>query len=143
MKALTVEPFKASHVAEMAVQDAQRADWQGVTADMLRAFEQTDAWTVRADGEVVLVGGLVELWAGRATLWSYVAAGAGPHMVRLTKGVQRFIAGSTHRRIEMYVDVGFAAAHRWARALGFRLEAEHMASFFPDGRNAALYGRTR
>jgi hypothetical protein len=143
MSALTVEPFKAAHVAEMAVQPAQRADWENVTPDMLRAFEQTDAWTVRVEGEVVLVGGLVEVWAGRATLWSYVAAGAGPHMVRLTKGVRRFIDGSAHRRIEMYVDVGFAAAHRWARALGFQMEAERMASFFPDGRNAALYGRIR
>lgn len=143
MSTLTVEPFKAEHVDEMVVQDAQRADWQGVTQDMLRAFEQTDAWTARVDGEVVLVGGLVELWAGRAALWSYVAAGAGPHMVLLTKGVRRFIDGSAHRRIEMYVDAGFAAAHRWARALGFQMEAEHMAAFFPDGRGAALYGRIR
>jgi hypothetical protein len=143
MSALTVEPFKVEHLAEMKVQAAQAADLAAVTPDMLRPFEGTDAWTARWDGVVVLIGGLVEVWAGRAALWSYVGEGAAPHLVRITKGVRRFIESAPHTRIETYVDVGFAAGHRWAELLGFKLEAPHMPSFFPDGRDAALYGRVR
>jgi hypothetical protein len=143
MNALTVEPFKVEHLAELRVQPAQAADLAAVTQDMLRPFEATDAWTARCAGEVVLIGGLLEVWAGRAVLWAYVGAGAAPHLVRITKGVRRFIEAAAHKRIETYVDVGFAAGHRWAELLGFKLEAPHMPAFFPDGRNAALYGRVR
>lgn len=140
---ITVERFRAEHVAEMTVQPAQRADWAAVTPDMLRAFEQTDAWTVRAGGEVVLVGGLVEVWPGRATLWSYVGAGAGPYMTRLTRGVRRLMDASNYTRIEVYVDANFEGAHRWARLLGFACESIILRAFFPDGRDGVIYGRVR
>lgn len=138
---VTVEPFKAEHVAEMTVQSAQGADVLGVSREMLQAFETTDAWTTRVDGKVVLVGGLVEVWAGRAILWSYVASDAGRYMTRLTRGVLRFIEASGHKRIEAYVDTGFAAGARWAHMLGFHMETARMAAFFPDGRDAALFAR--
>lgn len=140
---VTVEPFKAEHVAELTVQDAQRADWAGVSREGLASFEQTDAWTTRVDGKVILVGGLIEVWAGRAILWSYVAADAGKYMARITRGVLRFMEASGHRRIEMYVDANFAAGVRWAQLLGFHREAPKMAGFFPDGRDAILFARVR
>jgi hypothetical protein len=140
---LIVEPFKAEHLARMRVQEAQLMEAASLSPAMLRALEATDAWATLIDGEVLLVGGLAEMWAGRAVLWSYVSANAGPHMVRLTKGVRRLLDASGFARVEVYVDADFEAGHRWAQALGFRLEAKIMTAFFPDGRDAALYGRVR
>ena len=39
------------------------------------------------------------------------------------------------------VDVDFPEAHRWAKMLGFKMEAERMEAYAPDGRACSLYAR--
>jgi len=47
------------------------------------------------------------------------------------------------RRVEAYVDFEFEPGHRWARMLGFKLEAPRMKCHRPDGGDSALYARIR
>jgi ABC-type branched-subunit amino acid transport system substrate-binding protein len=73
----------------------------------------------------------------------YLSPNAGPHMVRITKAVRRFLQACPYRRVEMTVDLDFEAGHRWANMLGFRLEAGRMLAYRPDGGTCSLYARVR
>ena len=41
----------------------------------------------------------------------------------------------------MTVDCEFEQGHRWAKMLGFTMEAERMRAYRPDGGDVALYAR--
>jgi hypothetical protein len=141
---IEVTPFKARDLDDLAIQSAQEDMFRHMSAEQMRAFESLESWTTRIDDRVLLIGGLVPLWEGRAMLWSYVSKEAGAHFLLLTKGVRRFIDASTYKRIEMYVDMEFTQGHRWAKVLGFTNETpDGMKAFFPNGHDAALYARAR
>jgi len=55
--------------------------------------------------------------------------------------VKRFLDGCYLHRIEMTVDCDFPQGHRWAKMLGFTMEAERMRGYRPDGGDCALYAR--
>jgi hypothetical protein len=97
------------------------------------------AFTVATDdGRPIGCIGLVEQWEGRALAWAVLAGDAGRVLVGITRAVRRFLDLGRYRRIEAAVPVGFAAGHRWARLLGFTLEAPVMRSW-SAGRDFALY----
>lgn len=105
---------------------------------------QGEAWTgVREDGAIIACGGLVPMYAGIANAWMVIAGDLKHSFIHVHRIVRRALDISTFRRIEAHVDCGFVNGHRWARSLGFELEAERMRSFTPDGRDAALYARVR
>lgn len=93
-------------------------------------------------GRPICCIGLVEHWEGRALAWAVLGAGAGRHLVAITRAVRRFLALAPWRRIEAAVECGFAPGHRWARLLGFALEAERMTAWSGE-RDFALYAHVR
>jgi len=52
----------------------------------------------------------------------------------------KFLKRLDARRLETYVDVGFAPGHRWVKMLGFEVEG-YMKSFRPNGDDMVLYAR--
>lgn len=136
---IRVDPFDPADVAAMTVQPAQAAagvDW----AALARANHAAGpAFTARAaDGRVLLCGGAVEVHAGYATLWSVLAADAGPYLLALTRRVRWFVEKLPHARIDAHVRGGHREGRRWMRSLGFAREARlHQA--FPDGADAIIF----
>lgn len=134
---MKVVPFHMEHLARLDVQEAQRAEFE---RSAVASFG--DAHTALVDGHPVACAGLLELWPGRAWAWALVGRDAGPHMLSITHAVREQLQRSPFRRIELAVDATFGNGCRWARALGFDLEARARA-FMPDGRDAFLYSRVR
>lgn len=147
---MRIRPFAPGDLLELAapagggLQAAQSYLSPGLTPAIGEALRAGGlAFTVEDDGgRPVSSIGLVELWEGRALAWAIMSAGAGRHLLGITRAVRRFLAVSPWRRIEAGVECSFAAGHRWARVLGFKLEAERMASW-SAGRDFALYARLR
>jgi hypothetical protein len=104
-------------------------------ADLL-AEHGGSSWTAEWNDHVVALGGLQEIWEGRAMAWAFLACDA--PMLRLTRAVSTLLRASPFRRVECWVDPTFAAGHRWAELLGFELEGLARA-YLPDGGDAAIY----
>ena len=137
-------PFRASHVNELQVQDAQRWTLAYVQPAVLLALENKWSNTVFKNGKPVMCGGVIEQWANNAILWSFVGTGMTPSEFRTAhKYVVQFIEGLPFKRLEMHVDADFAAAHRWAKLLGFHCEATRMQAFLLNGGDGALYARIK
>lgn len=137
-------PYKAEHIKKLKIQVAQAWMEKHLTMEGLRSLEGEWSSTVLRDGVPIVCGGAIPIWEGRAMLWSFVNGDLTPKDFRaLHYLVKGFVNDLPFNRIEMYVDCGFDAGHRWARALGFELEADRMRSFQIEGADSALYARVR
>lgn len=94
-------------------------------------------------GEVLACIGLSIYWADRAEAWAIFNPDCKKYFLGIHHAVKRFLANSPVKRVEAAVDVNFKEGHRWAKSLGFKLEAEHMTSFWPDGTACSLYSKVR
>lgn len=140
---MMVEPLTVDHYRRLRAQPAQIDVGDYVSGEHVAALSEADAYAA-VDADTVLgIGGVVRPWAGRAVAWSVLSAEAGPHMLAITRAVKRFFALLPDRRIEISVRRDHNAAHRWARQLGFSLEANRMAAYGMDGRDYSLYARVK
>ncbi len=137
-------PFKVEHFGRFKVQPSQMALSAMVSAEQLAAIEQHSfARTGIAGGEIVGVSGVVERHPGVGEAWAFLAADSGPHFVAITRMVREFLGALDYRRVEITCDAEFEPAHRWARLLGFKLEAPRLRAFLPGGGDASLYALVR
>ncbi|MEH6358831.1 MAG: hypothetical protein V7745_07565 [Pseudomonadales bacterium] len=137
--------FKAEHFKEMDLQEGQRYLSSWVSDAHAKSLEDQN-WSYSAldDGVPVCSAGVVEMWQGRGIAWAYVSGIVTPRkFITVHRMIDRFLNGCYLHRIEMTVDCEFDEGHRWAKMLGFDLEAERMVAYRPDGGDCALYARTR
>lgn len=147
---MRIRPFASDDLATLegpdgpGLQAAQAYLGPGLTPAMGEALRaQGPAFTVLGDdGRPVCSIGLVECWEDRALAWAVLGATAGRHLAGITRAVRRFLLVAPWRRIEAAVECSFTAGHRWARLLGFELEAERMRAW-SNGRDFALYAWLR
>ena len=105
------------------------------------------SWTGTIGGDVVGCSGVLPQWSGRAIGWALftediTAPGDWGRILRKTRTILDEAHRRGYRRIETIVDAEYEAAHRWARALGFRNETPTgMRSYSPQGRDCMLYAR--
>lgn len=136
-------PFKAEHIKAMRIQEAQC--WVGMFEESWPVFESLEQhWsnTVLKDGKPILCGGVIEHWSNRGGLWAIVSKDCGPaSFITVHRLVSMFINSLPYPRLEFHVDVEFEAGHRWAKALGFDVEAPRLRAYQPNGRDAVLYAR--
>ena len=59
------------------------------------------------------------------------------------RGIDGLQRDPAYKRLEVSVFVEFKAAHRWARLLGFEVEAPLARCYDPSGRDYVLYVRIR
>jgi len=140
---MNIEPYKASDLYNLDLQDGQAylSDW--VTVDQAKALEDNGwAYTGFVNDKPIACIGLLPIWQGRGMAWAYISCEAvGRQFIPIHKAVSRFLDACYLQRIEMTVDCEFEAGHRWARMLGFEMEAECMKSYRPDGGDCSLYAR--
>ena len=122
-----VVPFKAPHLAAIRLQAAQMYLSEWVTMEQGEALEQSPS--------------VIPIWTGRAMAWSFISDTGPQHFLKCHRAVKHFLDGCFVQRIEMTVDCDHKEAHRWAKMLGFKMEAERMKAYAPDGHDCALYSR--
>lgn len=111
-----------------------------VATDLSRLSQKGLAWTGEAEGQVIVIAGLMPIWENRALAWAMISESAGPHFAAIHKAVIKGIVDSGIRRVEATVDIGFDQGHRWMKMLGFELEG-YMKAYRPDGADMLLYAR--
>lgn len=133
--------YEARHLRELTLQPAQTALRGLVSAEHAAAVEGPLSFTALSGERPVCCAGVVEYWPGRGEAWAFLAADCRKEFRAVTAAVRRFLEVCPVRRVEAAVDVDFEPGHRWARLLGFTMEAPLMRSYLPDGGDCALYAR--
>jgi len=137
---MRVEPYEPEHLATMRIQNAQR-NVLPTLHDQVGMLESLPAVTI-FDGDItVACVGAFEFWPGRAMVWSYLSEDARSRLLGLTRIIRRLMEHYDRRRLECEVAFDFAEGHRWARLLGFEVDAPRMRSYFPDGGDCTLYSK--
>lgn len=135
-------PFKRWHYRWL-MEQADKAEGgiaQALTDDLLAVLERSDSRTCVVDGDPVACGGVLKQWPGRYIAWAYVARGSLPHMPWITECVRRGLE-RTKGRIEITVRKDFRPGQRWARQLGFVVEAPVLRAYGPEGEDHVGYAR--
>ena len=136
-----IVPFQAAHLAAIKLQESQLYLSEWVTHGQAEALAKHPSYTAVADDVTLGAAGVIPMWQGRAMAWSFIANTGPDNFLKCHHAVRRFLKDCMVPRIEMTVDCDTAPAHRWARLLGFTMEAERMRGYSPDGRDCALYAR--
>jgi hypothetical protein len=140
---MIVVPFKAEHYWALEPQEAQKhmrdyADKEGV-----KTIEQSNAYTILDGDRVIACYGWIDIYPTRALCWAYLSKHVGPHLTGVTKILHRILKVLPHKRLEMEVNCEFEQGHRWAKLLGFTMEAERLRGYRIDGGDSAIYARVR
>lgn len=138
---MIVVPFKYTHLENLKLQDAQAYLSGWVTKEQGEALEKFPSYTAFIDGTPIVCAGIIKQWHGRAMAWSFISDVGTNNFMSVHRAVKRFLDGCYIQRIEMTVDRDFEPGHRWARALGFTMEAECMRAYSPGGGDCSLYAR--
>jgi len=131
-------PFRAEHAALIDLQ-AEQERIEGI-GHVLEAASNP-AWTLQIADKIIACCGVAAQWDGRYTAWTLISRDAGPHMIRLTRMMNRMIELFPGPwRMEAYVKTGFEAGDRLMKAMGFRFETR-AEKFMPDRSDANIYVR--
>ena len=138
---MNIVSFKAEHLKQLSLQQAQAylSDW--VTPEQGAALENYPSYTAVVNGIPICSAGIIPQWQGRALAWAFIADTGPQQFIGIHKAIKRFLDDCYIQRVEMTVDCDFPAGHRWAKMLGFKKEADCMKAYSPDGRDCALYAR--
>lgn len=140
--ALEIVPLEARHVWQIKPQPEQEAIVDDVALNGAAHLLGPYSFAAVNGDEVIMCGGLMQIWDGRYILWSILSSDAGKYMIKLHRATRRAFGLVAWRRLELYVAIGHDAGCRWANMLGFLPEGR-MARFFPNGEDALLYARVR
>jgi hypothetical protein len=141
---MRIVPFRPEHALAVRLQPMQVQEGPPVGQKEAEALASQGRGysAIGDDGTVYAVAGILPQWEGRAIAWALIAYNAGPHMLRITREIRKFLNGCGFERIEASVDALFPAAARWVEMLGFERETpEPMRRYGPTGRPAYLYAR--
>lgn len=138
-------PFRKEHMVGLLAQPAQARMSQKISPEIAEMLEGTPAFTALDGGVPVGAAGVMLAGTGgyRGVAWAYLTKVPTRKFILIHKGVQQFLEGCYIPRLEMTVDCGFEAGHRWAYLLGFSLEAKVMRSWNAPGEDVSLYARIR
>lgn len=138
--------FDRKHVEEIT--DVEPGKFLSLAEEQLKFLEESP-WmvTVKYNGKVIMCGGIIDIWPGRAEAWAVLdkSCQANPASVRgILRVAQRLLSEHPANRIEATVrSDGFEEGHRFIYRLGFKLEAPRMLKYHPSGQDCALYARVR
>lgn len=139
---IDVVPFKAEHLAAIQLQSAQAylSDWVSEAQGEALAA-QDNSYTALCKGKPLAAAGMIPQWQGRTICWAFIGDVTQAQFLAIHRATKKIIDGCYAKRLEMTVDCDFAQAHRWARLLGFKMEAPRMEAYNPNGGDCSLYAR--
>ncbi len=135
-----IVPFEAWHVEDLMDQFTGGQP-QVIQVNSHFLENEGNAWTLLDDtGTILSCGGTIEQWPGRHQAWMYFSPSAGKYMRRITRFVQLVLEGIPGR-IELEVIADFKLGHRWAKTLGFHVEAPRLEAYGLAGEDFVGYAR--
>lgn len=142
---ISVIDFKADHMEYLlktGIADHQLGPFlkpeQGVALEKVGG-----SYTVMEDSKPVAIGGVLKYWDTRGEAWLLVGKPSTHGFPIIFKKIRNFLKDTPIKRVEMVVAHDWKNGHRWARLLGFKKEADTLASYLPDGRDVSLYSMVR
>lgn len=127
------------HIMLVRPQPAQeRGFYTGLAFGQERNCLRGPSYSGWVDHRCVGAAGLM-LAGHKAVAWAVLAEACRDYMPNITAKVRGVIKSIPARRVEIVVHCDFEAGKRWAKLLGFQVEAERMRGYDPDGRDMALY----
>ncbi len=109
-------------------------------ADILADNFSLSAW----DGSKCIgAAGIIYINKFRSIAWALLGRDSGKHMLTLTRKVREIIHSHPSPRIEILVDYDFKEGHRWAKLMGFEVEAPRMQKHGFFGNDETLYARIK
>lgn len=138
---MRVIKFYSHHLNGFEPQDKQAGILHS-SREHLKALEMQDHSfsVVDANGRIVAVAGLAQIWGGRWTAWCALSVHARHHMRELTRLAKAELEKFADQRVEACTDVDFEPGARWLRMLGFECEVPHAKRLVP-GQQLSLYVR--
>jgi len=114
------------------------------TYDQFKRIEGSKfAHTVLVEGGIVACGGIVQYWSGRGEAWAVINKLAKRHFLTLHYVVKNYLESVSLHRVEATVAKDFNNGHRWAKLLGFELEAETLKAYSANKLDYSLYARVK
>lgn len=95
------------------------------------------------NGQVMVCGGAIEQWNGRAFVWSIFSTKCKTCFLPVYRGIKRFFDTQPYTRLEFAVPINNPYGHRRALMLGFKLETPLAEKYLPNGEDCALYALVR
>lgn len=138
---MSVVPFQSEHFWAIEPQPAQAYVAKYVSREMIDGLQAQNSFTYLNAGRPMMCFGWIPLYAHRASVWAYISKDAGSCFVAITRIAKNLFKDLRFRRLEFEVDCEFEQGHRWARMLGFTLEAERLRGYRMDGGDSAVYAR--
>mgnify|MGYP003659964664 CR=1 FL=1 len=123
---MLVVPFKAEHLEKLKLQDAQMYLSGWVSPEQGQALEAHPSYTAVDNDTPLAAAGVIPQWQGRSLAWAFLSPMGPRQFVGVHRAVKNFLDACYTQRIEM---------------IGFKMEAERMEAYSPDGRACALYAR--
>lgn len=97
------------------------------------------SYSILKDGKVLACLGVVMHWQGRGECWAVLDKHLKHDFIHIHKAAKFFLNQAEIKRIEAVVACDHDKGLRWAKSLGFNLEAECMKSYGIDGKDYALF----
>lgn len=135
-------PFRVEHLEQL---ERQKGMIYSKISNFNRRLieESSTAYTVTASDRILMCAGIIPYWNNRAEGWAMFDHNLKSYFVTAHRAVVKFLDSTPCKRIECVVNRDFEQGHRWAKALGFKIEAHLMKTYFEDGSDAVLYARVR
>lgn len=135
-------PFNVGHLKYLTPQECQRVAHAMMLntsyAEILEGNFGMSAWT--GPGECIGAAGCVPVYPHKALGWAVMSEACAPYMVRIVRKFRSIIQSLPHQRFEITVAANYEPGHRFARAIGMKLETpEPMKMSGANGEDEYLY----
>lgn len=91
-------------------------------------------------GKALGIAGVTPFWPGRSEAFALFGKPTKGEFLSFHRAISRFLSVFPGR-VEMVVVADWEKGNRWARMLGFLMEAKRLKNYFPNGADATMYAR--
>lgn len=139
-------PFNPEHLRLIEVQESQLPDLMRVSPQEVSELAKgREAWSGFVGGRCLGAAGIIDVpgWPNRSVAWAIFGRDIRQFMVSGFRFIKSVVDSCPRRRIEMTVECDFKQGHRFAKMLGFTVEAPRMVAYSHYGTDMALYAKVR
>lgn len=136
-----IVPFEPWHLHGLRLQRSQESLMPLLTDEHGQAIQQAGpCFSAFVGYDVIACAGIIQLWPGRAQVWSLLSDQLPTYYRTIHRAVKRYVRAYRVRRLECLVDPRHPDAVRWAVHLGFHYEAT-LRAYDMQGNDQAMYVR--
>lgn len=136
-------PFKKEHILPLSTEKINSYLPEWYTSGQAELMEEAYSFTAIDGDEVMICGGINQLWNNRGHLWCIFSEKSKKNFVSAFRTIEKFLDEQPFQRVEMSVPYGFSQGHRRAIMLGFEVECERARKYLPNGEDCTLYAKIK